>query len=99
MLPCEFKAVSLRMQGDDPLDNAVNLVPYVTEIECRSRIQRCKLKNVRVICLVDEQSQCFVRIRLRLAETLEADSAKISDEMRELLQEVLAFVSKCGATM
>jgi len=47
---------------------------------------------MRVICLVDEQSQCFVRTRLRLAETLEADSAKISDEMRELLQEVLPFV-------
>jgi len=47
--------------------------------------------------LVDQQNQCFVWISL--AETLKADSGKIGDEMRELLQEVLAFVSKCCATM
>jgi len=97
MLPCEFKFVSLRMQGDDPLDNPANLMSYVKEIKRRSRIQRCKLRNVRVICLVDQQSQWFVWISL--AETLEADSGKISDEMRELPQEVLVFVSKRFATM
>jgi len=82
------------MQGDDPLDNPANLI---REIEWRSRIQRCRLRNVRVICLVDQPSQCFVWISL--AETLKADNGKISDEMRELPQEVLVFVSKRFATM
>ena len=97
MLPCEFKTVSLRMQGDDSLDNPANLVSYVREIKRRSRIQGGKLRNVRVMCLVDQQSQYLVR--MSLAETLEADSGKISDETRELLQEVLAFVKKCFTTM
>jgi len=85
------------MQGDDPLDNLANLMSYVREIECRSRIQGRKLSNVRVMCLIDQQSQCFVWISL--VETLEEDSGKISDEVRELLQEVLAFISKCFAIM
>ena len=85
------------MQSDDPLDNAASLVSYVREIEFQSRIQRCKLRDVRVMCLVDQQNQCFVGISL--PETLKADNGKISDEMRKLLQEILAFVSKCFAIM
>jgi len=55
------------------------------------------LKSVKVTGLIDQQSHCLVRISL--VESFEADSGKISDEMRELLREILAFVGNSFAIM
>jgi len=79
----------LRMQGNNSLDNPANLLFYVMEGERRSQIWGLNLKSVKVTCFVDQQSHCFVGISL--LESFEADSDKISGEMRELLREILAI--------
>jgi len=90
-LPWEFKSVPLRMQGNGSLDNPANLLFYVRETKYRSRIRGLNPKSVKVMCFVDQQSQCVVWISL--VESFEADSGNISDEVRELVREVLAFFS------
>ena len=97
MLLCELKSVPLGMQGDDPLDNLANSLFYAKERETWSRIRGWNPKNLRVLCLIDQQSQCFVGISL--VESFEADSEKLRVEARELLREILAFVSNRFAIM
>ena len=74
------------MRGNSPLDNPANLLFYARERKSRSRI----LKSVKVTSFVDQQSRSFVGISF--LESFEADSGKISHEMRDLLQENLGFV-------
>jgi len=90
MLPCEFESVPLGVHSDDSRDNLANSLIYVRKVKRRSRIRSLSLKNVRVMCLVHQQSQCFVEINL--VESFEAESGNISCEVRKLLLEILEFL-------
>jgi len=83
MPPCEFQSVPLGMQGDECLDNPTNSLFYVMERKIGTRIRCINLKNVRMVFLVDQQSQCLVWITL--LESFEADSVKIGEEVRKIL--------------
>jgi len=71
------------MQGDECLDNPTNSLFYVMERKIGTRIRCINLKNVRMVFLVDQQSQCLVWITL--LESFEADSVKIGEEVRKIL--------------
>jgi len=94
MPKCESKSAPLRMQGNNFLDNPSNLLLYVMERNNRSSLGR---KRAKVTCLVDQQGQGFVGISL--LESFETDSGKISDEVRELLREILVCISNSSTTM
>jgi len=61
------------------------------ERDSPSRIRGINMKSMKVTGFVDQKSHYFVGISL--LEGFKADSGKISDEMRELLQEILGFIS------
>jgi len=96
MGPCKIKSLPLGVQGDNFFDIFTNSHSYRRlreniEIESRSGIRSLELKSMRILYLIDQQSQYFVRVGL--LESVKADSCKIRGEVRELLLDVLALFS------
>jgi len=93
MLLYEYKSLPFGMQSNDSPDNQANSsfdARYSTESEQGSRIRRLNLKNARMMRLINQQSQVFVRFSL--LESLKADSWNVGDKVRELLLEVLTLI-------